>query len=154
MVGLMHCLTNLLFCDIPLLYYDTSFNSSIICCLFFFWYIYRYLPFGTSIWLLVSLFCRCNLFGDFEILLILSAIWLPIKSPVVSAVFWITLFEAVFIASVVDYLAIWRSFWPYLLLNFLPMFLAKYKNPYTFTYILSFGSIEYLIFIMAVLSNY
>ena len=41
--------------------------------------------------------------GFLEILVILSAILLPIKSPVASAVFWIALFEAVFIASVVDF---------------------------------------------------
>ena len=34
MVDLMHCLTNLLFFDIPLLCYYTNLNSSIICCLF------------------------------------------------------------------------------------------------------------------------
>ena len=39
----------------------------------------------------------------FETLAILSAISLPIKSPVASAVFWIALFEAVFIASIVDF---------------------------------------------------
>ena len=38
-----------------------------------------------------------------EILVILSAILLPLKSPVASAVFRIALFEAVFIASVVDF---------------------------------------------------
>ena len=35
----------------------------------------------------------------------LSAILLPIKSPVVSAVFWTALFEVVLSASVADYLA-------------------------------------------------
>ena len=39
----------------------------------------------------------------FETLVILSAISLPIKSPVASAVFWIALFEAVFIASIEDF---------------------------------------------------
>ena len=53
----------------------------------------------------------------FETLVILSAILLPIKSPVASAVFWIALFDAVFIASAVDFLALSRSFWPYLLLK-------------------------------------
>ena len=69
-------------------------------------------------------------------LVILSAILLPIKSPVASAVFWIALFDAVFIASVVDFLALSRRFWPYLLLKLLaslfaclPMFLQKNKNP-------------------------
>ena len=46
----------------------------------------------------------------FETLAILSVILLPIKSPVASAVFWIALFDAVFIASVVDFLALSRSF--------------------------------------------
>ena len=85
----------------------------------------------------------------FEILIILSAILLPIKSPVDSAVF-----DAVFIASVLDFFTLSRSFWLYLLLKFLvtlftclPMLLAKDKNSYHFTYILSGGSIEYLIFI-------
>ena len=51
-------------------------------------------------------------------LVILSAILLPIKSPVGSVVFWIALFDAVFNASVVDFLAKSRSFWLYLLLKF------------------------------------
>ena len=34
-----------------------------------------------------------NSFGDFKTLAILSAILLPIKSPVASPVFWIALFE-------------------------------------------------------------
>ena len=50
-------------------------------------------------------------------LVILPAILLPIKSPVASAAFWIALFDAVFIASVVDFLALSRSIWPYLLLK-------------------------------------
>ena len=58
--------------------------------------------------------------GFFETLVILLAILLPIKSPVASAAFWIALFEAVFIASVVDLLSLSRSFWPYLLLQLLP----------------------------------
>ena len=86
--------------------------------------------------------------------MILSSILLPIKSTVASTAFWIALFETVSIATAVDYFALSRSFWPYLLLNCVPMFFAKDKNPYPFTYILSLGSIEYLIFIMTVLFNY
>ena len=105
MVNLMHCLTNLLFFNIPLLYHYTSLNSSIICCLF---PGDMYLSFGVSDSSLTSLFCG---FLDFlETLVILSAILLPIKSPVASAVFWIALFEAVFIASAVDFFALSRSF--------------------------------------------
>ena len=43
------------------------------------------------------------LLGFFETLVILSAILLPIKSPVASAVFWIALFDAVFMEPVVDF---------------------------------------------------
>ena len=79
-----------------------------ICCLFSG---DMYLSFGISI---SSSFCECNSLGDFfETLVILSAILLPIKSPVASAVFWIALFEGVFIASVVDFLAVWKMFWLY-----------------------------------------
>ena len=42
----------------------------------------------------------------FETLVILSAILLPTKSPFASAVFWIALFDAVYIAPVVDFLAL------------------------------------------------
>ena len=45
-----------------------------------------------------------NSFGDLDIRGILSAILLPIKSPIASVVFWTALFETVFIASVVDFL--------------------------------------------------
>ena len=75
---------------------------------------------------------------------ILSAILLPVKSPVVSAVFCTTLLEAVFAASVPVFVAVSISFLLYLSLNFL----AKVKNPYPFTYFLNFGSVDYLIFIM------
>ena len=50
-----------------------------------------------------SNFVECNFVEDFETLAIISAILLPTQSPVASAVFWIALFEAVFIASVVDF---------------------------------------------------
>ena len=77
----MHHLSNLLFFGIPLLYYYINLNLSIICCLSC-----RdiYLSFGIS--LLAS--SESNLLGDFfEKLVILSAILLPIKSPVASAIF-------------------------------------------------------------------
>ena len=41
----------------------------------------------------------------------LSAV-LPIKSPVASAAFWISLFDAVLIASMADYLVWSKRFWP------------------------------------------
>ena len=93
--------------DIPLLYY-TNLNSSIVCCLFSGDIC---LSFGVSI--SFSTVFECNSFRDFEISVILSAILLLIKSPVASAVFWIDLFETVFIAFVVDFLALSKSFWLY-----------------------------------------
>ena len=58
--------------------------------------------FGAFISLLSSSsFFECNSVGSFsegfQTLIISSAILLPIKSPVASTVFWIALFEAVFI---------------------------------------------------------
>ena len=95
MAELLYCLINLLFFDIPLLYCYTNLNSSIICCLFSG---DMYLSFGISISSLALSFCSfldCNSVEDFlEIFVILSAILLPIKSLVASAVF---------IASVVDF---------------------------------------------------
>ena len=102
MADLVYCLTNLLFFDIPLLYCYTNLNSSITCCLFS---EDMYLSFGISISSLGVFFCS-SLEYFFQIFIILSAILLPIKSPVASATFWIALFEAVFIASIVDFLAV------------------------------------------------
>ena len=75
MADLMRYLSNLLFFGIPLLYY-INLNSSIIFCISFG---EIYLSLGVS---LLTSFC------DFcDALVILSAILLPIKSPVASAVF-------------------------------------------------------------------
>ena len=82
----MHHLLNLLFFGIPLLYYYINLNSSIICCLSCG---DIYISFGIS--LLASFECNsfeCNSVEDFfEALVILSAILIPIKSPVPPAVF-------------------------------------------------------------------
>ena len=71
-----------------------------------------HLPFDISI--SFSSVFECNFFeafrGDFEIHVTLSANLLHIKSPVTSAVFSIALFEAVFVASAVYILALFRSF--------------------------------------------
>ena len=80
----MHCLTNLLFFGIPLLYY-TNLNSSIICCLSS-GDMYLFLGVALSTFTSVSSFGN-SLVDFFEMLVILSAILLPIKSPVASAVF-------------------------------------------------------------------
>ena len=60
-------------------------------------------------------------------LVILSAILLPVKSSVASAGFWIVLFKAVFIASVVNFLALSRSLWLYVLLMLLTTLVVKYQ---------------------------
>ena len=93
MVDLMYYLTNLLFSDIPLLYYYINLRSSIIFCLSS---EYTFLSLGVylscSFVIVSELFCG----KMFDILLILLSILLPIKPPVASAVFRITFF--------------WRSF--------------------------------------------
>ena len=88
MVDLVYCLTNLLFFNIPLLCCYTNLNSSVMCCRFSG---DTYLSFGISISLLALLLCS-SIENFFEIFVILSAILVPIKSPVASAVFWIFLF--------------------------------------------------------------
>ena len=67
-------------------------------------------------------FFECN---NFQTLVTLSSNLLPVKSQAVSALCWIPLFEAVFIASVVDLLALSNSFWLYLLV--FDMFLVNDK---------------------------
>ena len=122
----LFCLTNSLFFDIPLLYCYTNLNSSIICCLSSG---DMYLFLGVALFTFTSILS----FDDFfETLIILSAILLPIKSSVASAIFWIALFDAVFIASVVDYLAISGSFWLYLLLKFFTYVISKRQKSISF----------------------
>ena len=80
----MYFLTNLIFFYIPLLYY-TNLNSLITFCLFSG---NIYLSLGISISFLASSFYEYDPFEVFfETLVILSAVALPIKSPVASAVF-------------------------------------------------------------------
>ena len=102
MVDLVYYLTNLLFFDIALLYYYINLGWSII---FFLSFGDIYLSLSISLsfsFVIVSeSFCG-ELLKTFVILL---GILLPIKSPVASAVFWITLFEEVLSASVADFLA-------------------------------------------------
>ena len=107
MVDLIYCVVNVLFFDIPLLYYYTNLNSSMICCLFSG---DMYLSFGFSLSALSKLFLNVipsKIFLNaipLKHLLFFSAILLPIKFA--SAAFWIALFEAVFIASLVDFLTL------------------------------------------------
>ena len=133
----------MLFFDIELLYCYTNLNSSIICCLSF-GDMYLFLGVALSTSTSVSSFGNSLVDFLFETLVILSAILLPIKSQVASAFFWIALFDAVFVASVVEFLALSRSFWPYLMLKCVPMFLAKDKNPYPFTDLLVQLNISFL----------
>ena len=106
----MYCLANLLFFYIPLLSSYTNLNSSIICCVFS-WD--TCISFGSSNSFLAWLFC-----GGFEILVMLSVILSPIKVPVASAVFWIAIFEAVFVVDCLEFCRFSRRFWLYLLFKF------------------------------------
>ena len=74
----MYYLKNLLFFDIPLFHYYNYHNSSIICCRFSG---DKYLSFG------ISILSFCTYLEDFFKCVIFSAILLPVKSPVSSAVF-------------------------------------------------------------------
>ena len=73
---------------------------SIICCLS---------SGDMYLFLVVAISTSISSFGNsfveffFETLVTLSAILLPIKSPLASAVFWIALFDAVFIGSATDF---------------------------------------------------
>ena len=100
----MHHLTNLLFFDIPLLYYYINLNSSIFFCLSCG---DIYLSFGIS---LLSAFECGSLAGFFKIIVIISAIKLSTRSPRASAVSWIALLPAIFNASAADFLAVSTSF--------------------------------------------
>ena len=120
------------FFDISLLYYYINLRSSIIFCL----------SSGDAYFSLrISMSCSFVivfelLYGELLETLILLAILLPIKSPVVSVAFLIILFVEVLRASVADCLAWSRRYWLYLPLKFLliflliffPTLLAKYKN--------------------------
>ena len=95
----------LLFFDIPLFCY-VKINSSMICCLFYGDIHFSFGLSGSS-----KLFYEYNFYEDLDALVISFAILLPIKSLVASVFFFlIALFEAVFIASVVDFSVLSRSF--------------------------------------------
>ena len=134
MVDLLYCQISLLFFNIPLLHYYINLRSLIICCLFC-RYIYIYL------YLCISLSCPIFSSEVFETFVILSEILFPIKSPVA---------YAVLNGTVPDCLAWSQSFWLYLLLKVLfiflstsfLIFLAKDKNAQPFTNIWSLGWTE------------
>ena len=119
--------------SIIIYYYYITLISSIVFCLCS-GPIYLSLCFSLSCSIFFSeLFC-----GEaFQTLENLSAILFPIKSPVLSAVFWIAPFEAILSTYVADCFAWSRSFRLYLIFKFLfvflpifpPLFLAKGKNP-------------------------
>ena len=119
MADLLYHLICLLFFDIPLLYYMYYYINLISSTIFYL--------FSEDIHLSLSISSFVfELFGGevLETFVILSATLFPIKPPVPSAFFWIVLFEAISSASVADFLAWSRSFWLYLLLKFLFMFLT------------------------------
>ena len=134
-VNLVYCPANVLFFYIPLLYYYTNLNSSIICCLFSG---DIYLSFGVSIsfssvfWMkyfwnvLGRLWNTCYFISYFIANYITSCF-----HSFLNCYFWSS-----FIASFVDFVALSGSFWLYLLLMFwgtfvacVPILLANNKNP-------------------------
>ena len=116
-----HRLLNSLFFGIPILYY-ASFNSSIIFCL----------SLGEIYLSLLTLSSFCG----FDV--ILSAILLPIKSPVAFLVSLSIFLPAVLAKVLFQSIPLSIKDLPYLSLKFL----AKDIKPYPFTYLLSLGSIE------------
>ena len=100
-------LTNLLFFDIPVLYCYTNLNSSIICCLSS---RDMYILFGASISLSASLFFECKSDGDFLKRLIFYQQFCYELNHQLLLLFYIARIEAVFVGSVVDFLALSRSF--------------------------------------------
>ena len=112
---------------------QNNLRSSIICCLFS---SKMYISSGFSFGFSFSF--------DLPIEVILSAILFPIKFPIASVVFYTTLLEAVFAASVPVFVAVSINFLQYLS----PNFQAKDKKPYPLTYFLNFAFVEYLIFII------
>ena len=92
-------------------------SSSLICVLFSG---NLYLSFGISIYFFFFLG------NSHEYFVSLLEILLPIKSSVTSALFWVTLLEVVLRASVAYFSAWSRSFWLYLPLDFLPIFLPMF----------------------------
>ena len=132
----------IIFFNFPLWHYCNNFRQWIICCLFSG---DIYLSFDISMVLFSICKEGCESFCG-EIFVILLAILLPIKLSVDSAAFWITLVDALYIASAADILVWSRSFWFYLSLKslpiLLPVFLAEDKQWYPFTNILSLVSVE------------
>ena len=92
-----------------------------------------------------STFFVVSFSSDLPIEVILSPILFPIKSLVVSAVFWTTCLGAVFAACITVFVAVPISFLPYLL----PNFQANEKRSYTLIYFLNFDPVEYLTFILS-----
>ena len=132
-----------IFFDITLLYYFLNFRSPIICCLFS-----GDIHFSFGIFLSRPIFAFSFAVGSrlffhevIRTFIILSAILLPIKSPVASAVFFNYSFVSIFSVSVPDRLAWSKRFWLYIVLTFLLIFLPiflliflmKNKNPLALT---------------------
>ena len=107
-------------------WFDLLFQNIFIFFILWFHLFYGdiYLSFGNSLLAsFIEFICfersppERSSFGGFELLVISSAILLPIKSPVAFAVFSFPLFKGVFVASIVDFLALSISYWLYLLLR-------------------------------------
>ena len=78
------------------------------------------------------------LFFDLPVEVILSAILFPIKSPLVYAVFWTTLSDAVFAASTLVFVAVSINFLPYVSQIFLQI-LKTHNLQYIFFFLGQFN---------------
>ena len=115
---MLHCLKICYFPFIFIIYY-INLSLSIISSLFsgyIYIYIYIYIYFGISI----ALSSVCQLVSGLShdaVLVLSSAILLSVKSLVAFTVFWLGLLQAVFSASVANFLAWSRDFWVHLPFN-------------------------------------
>ena len=100
MVDSVYCSAELLLFDILLLYHYINIRSLVI-----FWLFSGDIYFSTGI--SVSNITVSELFGGeiLQMFVILSAILLPVQSPISPGVLWIAFFQVVLRASVADYLA-------------------------------------------------
>ena len=126
MVDLIHCLTNVLFFNVPLLYCYTNFNLSIICCLYF-----------GDIYLFCGTFVSpfFSSLRDCETLVILSAIFYQLNHRLLlllNCSFWSSFYRICcrFFSAI-------KNFWPYLLIEFLPVFCKRQKSVSFYIYSIS-----------------
>ena len=135
MVDLVHFLANLLFFDVPLLYYYINLKSLSIITLLHWWSIFFFLL-EIHIFLLVFLYQILYFLFHFQLSLNYSAVITNHIRKCFSC-FCDCSLEAVLNASAADYLAWSRLFWLYLLLKFTYIFSKKQESIVIYKYSVS-----------------